>query len=428
VHPDFQGASVVSELPGGNCPDPLARSTLTQPLNILKVTQAYYPFLDRGGPAVKVRAIARGLSGRGHRVTVVTSDLGLEKLAGATDQMNRTAGGWRSGKDSVETLYLSPRGSYRSLTWNPAVFEFCRERLAAFQLAHIYGIYDLLGPVVARACRRHGIPYVIEPMGMFRPIVRSIPLKWAYRRMLGNSMVRGARYLIATSSQEQRELVEEGVPNEKIIVRRNGIDLPEKMPSPGAFRRARGLSPDAFVVLFLGRIVSKKSPELLLEAFANCRSRSEIRPESVLVFAGPAEEPSYLKKLQAHAERLNLSGAVLFTGPLYDDAKWSVFADADVFVLPSQNENFGNAAAEAVACGTPVVVTDRCGVAPFVDGRAGMVIPYDREALSAALACLSDARVRERLRKGCAEVVRDLGWAQPLDETEKLYAELVNRR
>ncbi len=119
---------------------------------------------------------------------------------------------------------------------------------------------------------------------------------------------------------------------------------------------------------------------------------------------------------------------MLFTGPLYDDAKWAALTDADMFALPSQNENFGNAAAEAVACGTPAVVTDRCGVAPFIRGRAGIVIPHECAALARALQQLSDPSCREALKAGCAEVARGLGWDEPLAETEALYAELLNQR
>jgi glycosyltransferase involved in cell wall biosynthesis len=99
--------------------------------------------------------------------------------------------------------------------------------------------------------------------------------------------------------------------------------------------------------------------------------------------------------------------------------------DADIFVLPSRNENFGNAAAEAVACGTPVVVTDRCGIAPLIEGRAGLVIPHECEALVRALHRLSDVGLRERMKLGCIEVARGLGWEQPLAETEALYTELL---
>src|SRR5689334_6129556 len=188
-----------------------SRSRPASARRVLKVTQSYYPFLDRGGPAVKVRALARGLARRGHAVTVLTSDLGITTAANFTEAIARTPEGWRCDEDGVETLYLSARGSYRSLTWNPGIFRFCRERLKSFDIVHIYGTYDLLGPVVARACRQIGIPYLVEPMGMFRPMVRNLALKWLYRRLLGESVVRGAARLVATSLQEQRELIAEGI-------------------------------------------------------------------------------------------------------------------------------------------------------------------------------------------------------------------------
>ena len=134
------------------------------------------------------------------------------------------------------------------------------------------------------------------------------------------------------------------------------------------------------------------------------------------------------RKLEAQVRRLGLNSPVLFIGPLYDERKWSALTDADIFVLPSQNENFGNAAAEAVACGTPVVVTDRCGIAPLIEGRAGLVITHECEALVRALHQLSDAGLRESLKLGCAEVARGLSWEQPLAETEALYAEVLRSR
>jgi glycosyltransferase involved in cell wall biosynthesis len=398
-------------------------------LRVLKVTQSYYPFLDQGGPAVKVRAMARGLVERGHAVTVLTTDLGLASAKYRAFRAARDNGGWRSLQDSVEAIFLRPWARYRSVTWNPGVTRFCRERLASFDVVHIYGIYDLLGPVVARASRRIGIPYVIEPMGMYRPIVRSIPLKRAYLRWLGAPMVRGAQRFVATAPQEQQELIAEGIRPDKVVVRRNGVDAPESLPPAGAFRRRWNIPNDSPLVLFLGRLVSKKSPELLLEAFAQWQAVSPRGRNSVLVLAGPHEGDGYREKLEMETARLNLVGRVVFTGPLYDDAKWSAYRDADLFVLPSQNENFGNTAMEAVVCGTPVLVTDRCGVAPLVDGRAGLVVPHNREALAAALGQLLDhPALCERLQQGCAEVAREMDWEEPLSETEALYTELLTRK
>ena len=90
---------------------------------------------------------------------------------------------------------------------------------------------------------------------------------------------------------------------------------------------------------------------------------------------------------------------MLFVGPLYDEEKWQAYRDADVFVLPSQNENFGNTAAESAVCGTPVIVTDRCGIAPLVR-RAGLVIRHDAVELEQALrAILEDADFNRALPK-----------------------------
>jgi len=395
-------------------------------MRILKVSQAYYPFLDRGGPTVKVRAIAKALAGRGHRVTVLTADLGFTDEAAASARLESSPWGWRCQQNDVEAIYLPQRARYRALTLNPRVFRFCRQRLSQFDLVHIYGLYDLLGPAVAFFCNRRRIPYVVEPMGMFQPIVRSLRLKRLYHALLGGKMLRGASRLIATSEQERHELVEGGIAETKIAVRRNGIEVPDRLPAAGTFRRQWNISPDTKLVLFLGRLVSKKSPELMLEAFARWRAAAGEPPPALLVLVGPDEGDGYRRQLESFAARLGLNGGVLFTGPLYDDDKWAAYRDADLFVLPSQNENFGNTAAEAVACGTPVLLTDRCGIAPLVHQRAGLAVPHDGGALQAGLArLLSDEALRQRLRAGCVEVTRALGWDEPLTLMEALYAELV---
>jgi glycosyltransferase involved in cell wall biosynthesis len=286
---------------------------------------------------------------------------------------------------------------------------------------HLYGLYDLLGPAASYYCRRQAVPYVIEPMGMYPPIVRNLRLKRMYLDLLGERFIRGGRYLVATSDQEKRELIGGGIDAARVEVRRNGIELPPREPEVGKFRRPRGISNDATVILFLGRLVSKKSPDMLLEAFANWRVSSGRGQDAMLVLAGPEEGDGFLAKLRSMADRLGIRDQVLFAGPLYDDAKWSAYRDANVFVLPSQNENFGNTAGEAAACGTPVIVTDRCGIAPFV-GAAGEVIPHDLAALENALAkMLGDPMLRENRRAGCRTFVESLSWEGPLDQTEEMY-------
>ena len=390
-------------------------------MRILNVSQTYYPYLAEGGRPTKVATISRKLSERGHQVTVLTAILGPRAAVPFPESMEHNRWGRRAKYKGVETIYLRTQARFRSITWNLGVVPFSRETLRTFDLVHIYGFYDLLGPAVGFFCRRRGIPYVIEPMGMFRPIVRSLYLKRMFHRFLGREFVRGARYLIATSEQERQEVLRGGVEPSRVVIRRNGIELPEKPVTRGHFRRRWRIPSETKVILFLGRLVSKKSPDLLLRAFAQWRQKAPGEQRAVLVMAGPEEGDGFLSRLKALADEFKLKDRVLFVGPLYDDDKWSAYCDADLFVLPSQNENFGNTAAEAAACGTPVIVTDRCGIAPFI-GDAGLIISHDLGELESALGrLLEDPRLRQRYRAGCEDVVRKLSWDDPIDELETLY-------
>jgi glycosyltransferase involved in cell wall biosynthesis len=395
-------------------------------MRILNVTQSYYPFLDKGGPTVKVRSLARGLAARGHKVTVLTADLGLDQETARRLGAVRHDWGWSAEEDGVEAIYLRVLGRYRALTWNPGALRWCRRNMGSYDVAHIYGMYDLLGPVAAHVCHGRGVPYLVEPMGMYRPIVRNIPLKWAYRWLIGDRILRHARYLIATSEQEREELESGGVPPAQTVVRRNGIEFPISLPAAGTFRKQWNIAADAKLVLFLGRLVKKKSPELAVEAFADWRSQTSGNRSAILVIAGPHEQDHFRDALESYATGLGLQDSVLFPGPLYGEAKWAAYRDADVFVLPSQNENFGNTAGEAVACGTPVLLTDRCGIAPLVKDRAGLVAVFDRAAFGKALAqLLGNDELRNRLRDGCAEVARSLTWDEPLDQMESIYSAAI---
>jgi glycosyltransferase involved in cell wall biosynthesis len=395
-------------------------------MRLLHVTQSYYPFLERGGPTVKVRALARGLASAGCDVTVLSADLGFDRAKRESASVTAGRWGFDARENGVEAIYLRTRAQYRSLTWNPGVSSFCRERLPGYDVAHIFGLYDLLGPRVAGGCRRIARPYVVEPMGMFVPIVRNIPMKRLYHRVLGDRMLRGASRVIATSEQERQELLEGGIQNSKIVVRRNGIEGPDQFPPPGSFRNQWNIPKESKLVLFLGRLVSKKSPDLMLEAFSRWSRRQNGTQGSMLVMAGPDEGDEFRKNLETRAAQMGLNGSVLFTGPLYGDAKWAAYRDADVFVLPSQNENFGNTAAEAVACGTPVVVTNRCGIAPLVEGRAGLVVSHDCAEVEAGLArILEDTAFAAQLREGCRTVADALSWSEPLTQMEALYREVT---
>ena len=389
-------------------------------MRILKVCQAYYPYLAEGGPPVKIRGIARALAQLGHRITVLTAYLGPLKSDGSLPA-ERAAWGWRANVGAVETLYLKTQLRYRVLTLNPGVVGFCRERLREFEIVHVYGLYDLLGPAVTWFCRKWRIPYVIEPLGMTRPMDRSLRLKSVWKGLVARQHLRRATRVIATSEQEREELLREGFAPERVLVRYNGINAGEfrTLPEHGTFRRKLAMANDERMILFLGRLIPRKGADLLIEALTRLGD-GKVR----LVIAGPEGENGYSRFLKKKARDLDIERRVTFAGPLYDESKKEALVDADVFVLPSRYENFGNAAAEAIACGTPVIVSDRSGIARIVAGRAGLVTSYDAGAVAQTLKeLLGNPALYQRLKAGCTEVLREISWDRLAEAMQRCYAE-----
>jgi len=393
-------------------------------MRILNVTQSYAPFFEFGGPPVKVRALAEGLAQKGHEVTVLTADWGLKKRLQESPGETPAEGGPFGRKrevNGVRAIYLANWLRYRTTTWNPAVGRYLRARLRDFDVVHIFGLYDLLGSRVASECRKQKIPYIVEPMGMYRPIVRSLLLKRIYHQIFGSKLIAGASAIVATSEQEVAELTACGIPKEKIILRRNGIEFPQEFPERGMFRKSLGIAQDAKLLLFLGRLSQKKSPDLLLDAFAKLASDASLQ----LAFVGP-DEAGMRARLENSASQLGLRSRVHFREPLEGKEKWAAYRDADIFVLPSQNENFGNTAGEAVAAGTPVVITDQCGIAPLLANVAAIEVRHELGDLMKGIKeLLENEELHRRLQLGCATAVERLSWKAPLQEMEALYVKLA---
>src|SRR5205823_5894989 len=144
------------------------------------------------------------------------------------------------------------------------------------------------------------------------------------------------------------------------IIEPNGIDLAEFDGADGIESLKDQLQlTGKFVVLFMGRLHYKKGLDLLIPAFA----RAGI-PDSVLLIAGP--DDGYLRQAKKLVAENNLADRVKFTGMLQGEQRISTLANADLFVLPSYQENFGIVAIEALAAGTPVIVSDQVNLWPEI--------------------------------------------------------------
>jgi glycosyltransferase involved in cell wall biosynthesis len=379
-------------------------------MRILQVTSVYYPELQFGGPPQKIHALSRGLAERGHQVQVVT-------LAQSQRSANHQA-----TVEGILVQYLpwvGRRAWQAPLGWRPLV-----EAVRWAEVVHGYGLYNLVCPLAAWQAQRHGIPFVLEPQGMAVARAGNVPLKRFYHRSLTAFMLRRAAYIIATSQAEAADL-SATTPPDRLIVRRNGIELDQfhSLPAGDSFRRQHGIPDAAPLALFVGRISPIKNLEMLLRAFAQIDV-----PDARLALVGPSLEPEYAAHLHAVCAELAVNDAVVFTGSLYGAAKLAALAAADLFVLPSLFESYGNAAAEAVAAGLPVLLTDTCGIAQQIHGRAGLSVPVDQAAMASALGTLLiDVSQRATVMRHRSDVLAELSWREPLDQMERLYQGVINQ-
>jgi glycosyltransferase involved in cell wall biosynthesis len=376
-------------------------------LRILLASPAYWPAHAFGGPVVVARELVSRLVARGHEVDVLTTTLRdvAERPARRTSVAT---------VDGATVTYLATPLRYRWMGITPTL-PFALRRLRRPDVAHVMGFRDPVTTGVAAWCRARRVPYVFEPVGMFRPRLRKVLLKRALDATLTHGVASGARLVIVSSTKE-RDDIAPGVDPERIRVRPNAFPEP---PPPGDADPLDGLVPDgAPVVLYVGRIAAEKGVEHLVEAARRL-------PGVHVVLAGPDDRHGTLDVVRDAQSDPRTAGRVhLFpatSGPPFD-----LYRRADVFVLASGGENFGLVAAEAASVGTPVVVSDLTGVATsFADGEA-VVVPYDPDATVEAVArVLEDSALRARLAEGALRAARRSTWDGVVEAQLAIYEEAL---
>jgi glycosyltransferase involved in cell wall biosynthesis len=159
----------------------------------------------------------------------------------------------------------------------------------------------------------------------------------------------------------------------------------------------------------------KKGLDLLLRALPDL-------PTAHLGIVGPDDRDGTVATVTRLRRELGLERRVHLLGPVDPARLPDVYAGADIFVLPSRNENFGNVAAEAAAAGTAIVLTDQCGSAEFLRERAALVVRPDPEELREAIErLLRDEALRLRLAAEGPHVAGELSWSNVCRLQEELY-------
>ena len=320
--------------------------------------------------------------------------------------------------DGATVTYLATPLRYRWMGITPTLPAYL-VRHGRPDVAHLMGFRDPVTTAVAAWCRARGVPYVFEPVGMFRPRLRKVALKRAFDATLTRGVATAARLVVVSSARERDDVVAGGVAPARVRLRGNAF--PEPPAATGTDPLAGVVTPGAPVVLYVGRIAAEKGVEHLLEAVRRL-------PEIHVVLVGPDDRHGTMDVVAAAvaepgvAERVHVLPPT--PGPPYD-----LYRRADVFVLASGGENFGLVAAEAAAVGTPVIVSDRAGVASsFREGEA-LIVPYDVEATVGAIErVVTDRRLAERLGAGALRAAARSTWDDVAAEQVAIYREALDDR
>jgi glycosyltransferase involved in cell wall biosynthesis len=271
-------------------------------------------------------------------------------------------------------------GSGRTrLSYSPRLGQWLAENRHRFDGILVNGLWRYVSFAAWRASL-HGTPYIVFIHGMLDPYFkRRYPLKhlqkWVYWLLSEYWVLRAARRVLFTTEEECRL-----ARSSFWLHRWTALVLPLGAGRPHA---AEVLLTAAFqahspalrgqrFLLFLGRIHPKKGCDLLLASFLRLAATD---PDLHLVLAGP-DDHNWASELQQPILAAGLEDRVHWTGMLTGDVKWGAFYASEAFILPSHQENFGIAVAEALACGRPVLLTDRINIAPEIarDG-AGLMEP-----------------------------------------------------
>ncbi len=375
-------------------------------LHVLHVTPSVS--LVDGGPSVAVAELAAECAAQGARVTIATTDadgagrLDVELGVPVTER-------------GVEYRYFA-----RTLAvgWKPSLSlaRWLRTEAGRYDVIHVHALFTYATIPGCASARRAGVPNVLTPHGMLDPgsLTRRSWKKRPYYLAVERRNVLGAAALHATSAFEGDALAALGLGASTRVV-----PLGVRAPSLRRVERAVGAP---LRLLFVGRLHPIKGLPRLIDALADPVSGS-----ASLVVAGGGDV-TYRAELEARARATGVAQRVRFAGPVDGGEKWRLFEEADAFVLPSHHENFGLAAAEALAAGVPVIVTDQVGLARDVaESGAGCVVDGSAASLAGAIASLAND---ETGRRGMADRAGALAreryaWDRAARRMLDLYGEVI---
>ncbi|MBI3615720.1 MAG: glycosyltransferase [Candidatus Omnitrophica bacterium] len=303
-----------------------------------------------------------------------------------------------------------------------------RQEIPKMDLLHLHGVWEYPTTIAARICRRKNIPYILSPCGALDPtgFQNHRLFKWLYGLWIERKNLAGAASLCFTSSLEKQYAYLFGVRRPSAVipccVRMN--HTPDR--PAGDFRGRHPEVGQRRILLFLGRLHPIKRLDLLAHAFVMVARRID---DVHLVIAGP--EGGAGTQLRRILSEAGLLDHATFTGQLIEQDKWAALRDSTLLLLPSEHENFGMAALEAMSAGVPVLVSPHVGLADSVKkSGAGLVVERDPSEWASAIEHLlrQPQSLRSMRESGRRLTATEFDSRQIADSMHQLYLSVIQNQ
>lgn len=360
-------------------------------MRVLHVMPSFWPATRYGGPIESVLRLCQALRAAGVTLEVVTTDAdGPGDLDVPRGRLTDAQG--------VPVRYFARRPRTRYAFSAPLLGHLATD-LGRWDIVHVTALFSFSSAAAMRLAHRAGVPYVLSPRGTLRPWAfgqkswKKMPYWWLVERA---HVARAAG--VHTTSDDERDEVARLVPGSRPFTVPNGVDLPAAPPSvPREGRR----------VVFLGRIHPVKGFDVLVPALS--RLAAEM-PDVETLIAGPDEDGEWAR-VEAAIASSSPRPRVRYVGAVRGSEKLDLLASARALVLPSHSENFGMVVAEALACGTPVVVSRNCPWRVVEERGAGFWVENTPAQVAEALrALLADPAKAEAMGQRGRAIAAGLGW------------------
>jgi glycosyltransferase involved in cell wall biosynthesis len=363
-----------------------------------------------GGTAERTFQISRFLVRAGLQCDVLTINSNLDD-----ERIKRLNGINLIALECLVERYYIPKLSQRNI----------KDAVANADIIHLMNHWTILNALVYLSARRQKKPYVVCPAGALPLFGRSHKFKYLYNKFIGNNIISNANGHIAIAVNEIGHFQQYGVEPDKVSLIPNGIN-PEDFKSSDVdnFRWKFGLNDNPFI-LFIGRLNAIKGPDLLLNAFRNL---NEAFSDYHLVFAGP--DGGMIGELQEKAVEMKITNRVHFTGYLGGEEKSSAYSAATLLAIPSRQEAMSIVVLEAGIMGTPVLLTDQCGLDEVERIGGGKVVNATVEGLQNGLSELlkNPAKLKsigENLKR---HVIDNYAWEKIINKYIDLYRQLLGNK